>query len=171
MQLGVVRSYKDSFFSFKGNKILIKLPAPIFQIVMQEKGLTCTSKKIELHLSSELNEIEAVVMGKHLKLKELEAQFLNLKSNLWISTVVDSSDLDEKLRGIAKTCDGKPLFNMSYETLAQGFADISRYADQDMNSCKTVIKKYCEKNVDLLNEQIRLLTSDRNLYVELSNSL
>lgn len=171
MQLGVVRSYRESFFSFKGNKVIIKLPAPVFQIVMQEKGLTCTSKKIELHLASDLSEIEAVVMGKNLKLRELETQFLNLKSNLWISTVVDSSDLKDKLMGIAKTCDGKSLFAMSYDSLAQGFSDICHYADQDMNTCKSVIKEYCEKNVDILNDQIRRLTAEKNLYQELGSNL
>lgn len=171
MQLGVVRSYKESFFSFQGNKVLIKLPSPVFQILMQEKGLTCTSKKIELRLGPDLKEIEAVVMGRNLRIRELESQFTNLKSNLWISTVVDSTDLGEKLRGIAKACDGKILFKLNYETLIQGFDDICRYAEQDLNECKTTIKAYCEKNVDLLNDQIRRLTAERNLYVELQNNI
>mgnify|MGYP003318146353 CR=1 FL=1 len=34
MTIGVVRSYNKSFFSFKGNKILIKLTTPVFQIVL-----------------------------------------------------------------------------------------------------------------------------------------
>ena len=73
--------------------------------------------------------------------------------------------------GIAKTCDGKSLFAMSYDSLAQGFSDICRYADQDMNTCKSVIKEYCEKNVDILNDQIRRLTAEKNLYQELGSNL
>lgn len=171
MRVGCVISYKESFFSFKGNKILIKLKTPVFQVVVQDKGVTCISKKIEFYLSQDLKDVEAKVMGKDYKIVQLRVLYADLKSNLWISAQMDSGDLQEKLRGIAETCDGKALFANDFAALLDSFNEIQKYSTQESIKSKSVIKEYCDKNIELLNNQIRLLTADKNLYQELLTTL
>lgn len=171
MTIGVVRSYNKSFFSFKGNKILIKLTTPVFQIVLRESKLTCISKKVEFRLTTNLDGIEAFVMGKKYDYDQFRRDFLDLKSSFWISATVDTSELQEKLDGIALTCQGKVLFVNDFDSIADCFAEIERYVSQDCAHNKTIIREYCQKNIELLNNQIRLLNQDKYMYSELLNTI
>jgi len=171
MVVGAVLSYKESFFSFKGNKILIKLKTPVFQLIVQERGLTCTSKKIEFYLNSDLSDMEAKIMGKTIKTNQLRMDFINLSSPLWISAQRDFGDISEKLRGFAEASKGKMIFTQDFDNLEKAFSVIERYGEIETNKSKTVIKEYCDKNIELLNNQIRLLTGDKNLYMELLKTI
>jgi len=171
MVVGAVLSYKESFFSFKGNKILIKLKTPVFQLIVQERGLTCTSKKIEFYLNKDLSDMEVKIMGKTIKTTQLKVDFCNLSSSLWISAQRDSGDIQQKLRGYAEASNGKMIFSQDFDELEKAFNVIERYGAIETNKSKDVIKEYCDKNIELLNNQIRLLTGDKNLYMELLKTL
>lgn len=171
IQIGVVLSTKESFFSFKENKIVIRLKTPVFQVVMQAQGLTCTSKKIELYIAENLKDIEAKIMGKSYDLLQMKSDFTDLHSKLWISTQVDSGDINQKMEGIAQTSEGKVIFVNQVENLAAGYELILRHANQQIIANKNIIKEYCSKNIELLNNQIRILTSDKVMYMDLANKL
>lgn len=171
MQIGVARSYAESFFSFKDNKILIKLKCPVFQILIRDLGLTLTSKKVEFRFTSDLLGIEFFVMGRKIDYDDFKKDFCNLKSKFWLSTEVDITPMDEKLRGMAKVIGGKSLFLSEFPNLIEGFYEVDRYANQQMIQNKGIIKDYCEKNIDLINNQIRLLSADKNMYTELMKKI
>lgn len=171
MVVGAVLSYKESFFSFKGNKILIKLKTPVFQLIVQERGLTCTSKKIEFYLNQDLSDMEVKVMGKSLKTSQLRVDFVNLNSPLWISAQRGYKDIQEELRGFEAASNGKMIFSQDFDDLSKAFMVIERYGEIETNKNKTIIKEYCDKNIELINNQIRLLTGDKNLYMELLKTL
>ncbi|MCQ2585671.1 MAG: hypothetical protein MJ185_08765 [Treponema sp.] len=171
MVVGAVLSYKNSFFSFKDKKILIRLKTPVFQLIVQERGFTCTSKKIEFYLNQDLSDMEVKIMGKSIKTNQLKVDFVNLSSSLWISAQRDIGDIQEKLRGFAEASKGKMIFVQDFDDLAKVFTVIERYGEIETNKNKTIIKEYCEKNIELINNQIRLLTGDKNLYMDLMKTL
>ena len=115
--------------------------------------------------------IEAFVMGKKYDYDQFRRDFLDLKSSFWISATVDTSELQEKLDGIALTCQGKVLFVNDFDSIADCFAEIERYVSQDSAHNKTIIREYCQKNIELLNNQIRLLNQDKYMYSELLNTI
>lgn len=171
MIVGAVLSYKESFFSFKGNKILIKLKTPVFQLIVQDRGFTCTSKKIEFYLNQDLSDMEVKIMGKTIKTQQLKIAFCDLHSTLWISAQRDNGDIQQKLRGYAEASNGKMIFAQDFDSLESAFTVIERYGEIETNKGKDIIKEFCDKNIELLNNQIRLLTADKNLYMELLKTL
>lgn len=171
MIIGAVLSFNEGFFTFKGSKILSKLRTPCFQIIIQDKGITCTSKKIEYIFSEDLTETVAKVMGKTYRPTQIKGLYNDLHSELWISTQIDAGDINEKLRGYAQASKGKILFTQEFDNLSQSYPEIQKIINLAEIQNKNVIKQYCSLQIEQINQQIRHLTGDKNMFSDIISSL
>ena len=171
MYVGAVLSHKANVCSFKDNKILIRLKTPVFQVVINDKDLTCISKKIEFLLKSDLSGIKARVMGREYEPDELKVIFPAITPSMWISTQFDNGTLESNLEGIAKTIGGKVIFVNEFKSLDDVYALLLKQANYEAAQHKTTIRTYCEKNIDLLNDQIRKFNAEKNALMEMLNEV
>ena len=171
MFVGAVLSHNESFYNFKGNKILIRLKTPVFQVVINDKDLTCISKKIEFFIPSDLNGIKAKVMGREYAPEELKVIFPAITPSMWISTQFDNGTLESNLEGIAKTIGGKVIFVNEFKSLDDVYVLLLKQANYEAAKHKTTIRTYCEKNIELLNDQIRRFNSEKNFFTDLLHEL
>jgi len=171
MYVGVVLSHNEAFYSYKGNKIVIRLRTPVFQVVLNDKDLTCISKKIDFFIPQDLNGIKAKVMGKEYDVDDLKLIFPAITPSMWISTQFDNGTLESNLDGIAKTAGGKVIFVNEFKSLDEVFPLMLKQAQYETAKNKSTIKEYCEKNIELINNQIRILTADKNSYMELMKEI
>ncbi len=171
MFVGAVLSHKANVCSFKNNLVLIRLKTPIFQVVINDKDLTCISKKIEFFIPSDLHGIKARVMGREYEPDELKVIFPAITPSMWISTQFDNGTLESNLEGIAKTIDGKVIFVNEFKSLDDVFTLMLKQANYEAAKHRTTIRNYCEKNIELLNDQIRKFNSEKNTFTELLSEL
>lgn len=170
MFVGTVLSHNEGFYAYKGNKIVIHLKTPVFQVVISDKDLTCISKKIEFFLAEDIKTMKAKVMGREYDSEELKFIFPAITPSMWISTKFENdSNLEATLDGIAKTAGGKVIFVNEFKSLDEVFPLLLKQAQYETVKNRTTIKEYCEKNIELLNNQIRILTTDKNSFQDILN--
>ena len=171
MFVGAVLSHKANVCSFKNNRILIRLKTPVFQVVINDKDLTCISKKIEFSLSQDLKGIRAHVMGRDYEPDELKVIFPAITPSMWISTQFDNGTLESNLEGIAKTIGGKVIFVNEFKSLDDVYALMLKQANYEAAKHKTTIRAYCEKNIELINDQIRRFNAEKNFFTDILSEI
>lgn len=171
MFVGAVLSHKANVCSFKNSRIIIRLKTPVFQVVINDKDLTCISKKIEFCLNPELSGLRAKVMGREYEPEELKVIFPAITPSMWISTQFDNGNLESNLEGIAKTIGGKVMFVNEFKNLDDVYALLLKQANYEAAKHKSTIRSYCEKNIELLNDQIRRFYTEKNFFTDMLSEI